>query len=992
MEFKRIHYVFAGLSFFVALFTYMYTMQPSTPYWDCGEFASAAAALQVPHPPGSPLWTILGRFAMMLPTYTDIVARYNFFSVLSSALTILILYLSVVRLIKMWRGEPKSMADAMTTFGGALIAALCYTFTDSFWFNALECEVYAFGSLFIALVPYIMLVWCDHADEEHNEKYMLLAAYVMGLSLGVHQLALLNIFPCFMIIYYRRRSNVTTGTWLGMVAASIVAFFIAFKLVLSWIVEWLGNGGGSAAFVYFLFMATIYGLYWSHKQRRALINVSLWSALLLFLGYSTYYMIMVRAAQEPPMNQWHANDFKTITKFINRDQYGYRPPWPRQVGDQQSDPSNDPTFKNYSGNWDFLWRYQVDHMYNRYLAWNFIGRVSQDQDSGTDWSKTWGIPFFLGLFGIYWHFKRDPKRALTLLAAFIFFGWLTALYQNQQDPQPRERDYFYVGAFYFYAMWVGIGATGIMEWMRGRGTSPVLKEGQKDTEKKEPIPVPVGDGNVGLLGGALAAMVILVPLNQCAGLAGMATGKSFAETSKWHEYSRAHNNIPFEYAYNQLQSCEPNAILFTAGDNDTFPLWCAQDVYGIRRDIRIVNLSLANMSWYIKQLKKDVWNGDGKKMDLPGFSDEVLSAPEESQGGIHYYGDKATPVSVKVAAETMKKFSGDPNAGPGTMNWTYRGEMSRGEGQYIFTVADQIVRSIIEGNIDKRPIYFASAVPASYQIGVSPYLVWEGMAQRISPVQPSAQVPPVNEQSSAEICLKLVNTVHKEYHRGYLLNTFRDKDARWSNADRTNTPPFYCYQRSYEVLAQYYYAKHQFADVKKVLDMLNQALPPERVEYVEGTATEIAQLYKSIGDEAKAKKFSKIAMAKLEEEYQQSLSSNPSMRDLFIQLQYAETLLSLGDVDKAFPILDRLHQNPPDAQMRGNIELRWQQASAMLAEKKGDKKKAVEIYDRLFATFGGSLPGSAYDDEFKLVRIHLDSLKMQLGLLPPPGAHDTASK
>lgn len=976
MQFKRIHYLFAGLSFFVALFTYWYTMQPSTPFWDCGEFASAAAALQVPHPPGSPLWTIVGRIAIMLPTFSDLVARYNFFSVLSSALTIWLLYLTTARLIKIWRGEPKTMADALTTFGGALIAALSYTFTDSFWFNALECEVYAFGSLFIALVPYIMVVWLDHAEEEHNEKYLLLAAYVIGLSLGVHQLALLTIFPAFMLIYYRRRNDkVTIGSWLGMVLASCVAFLIAFEVVLSKIVEWLGAGGLARIFAIALLGGTIYGIYWSQTKRKATLNLSLWSALLIFLGYSTYYMIIVRAAQEPPMNQWHADNFATITKFINRDQYGYRPPWPRQAVDPERGEET-PTFKNYSGNWDFMWRYQIQHMFNRYLGWNFIGRPSQKQDTGVDWTKTLGLPFFLGLFGLYWHFRRDPNRALTLLGAFILFGWMTALYQNQQDPQPRERDYFYVGAFYLYAMWVGIGAVGVMELLRKKkGEQPA------DPEKKLPFEVPTGEGNVGLLGGALAALVIAVPLNQAAGLAGMAQGQSFAQASKWHEYSRAHCNIPFEFAYNTLQSCEPNAILFTAGDNDTFPLWCAQDVYGIRRDVRIINLSLANMSWYIKQLRKDVWNGAGKAITLPGFTDALLNQPDDSQQGVHLEVNNAAPVSVAVNADAMKHFTGDPNAQATTMTWKYRGQFPR-EGQYIYTVADQIVRSVVEGNINTRPIYFAFGVDPEYQTGLDGQLMLEGMCRRVSP---AASMLPyglrINEQAQAEECFKMVKEPVKEFHRGFLVNTFTDPAARWSNDDRTNDAPFYTTQSAYEQLAEYYMAKGRPQDAKKALDALDATVPPTRVTYsIANLAGRMSQIYSAVGDKTMSAKYSHIALASLEEEYNETLkSATLGSRETAVQSQYADALIEAGQIDKAFDIYNRLRSNSQDQQWRGNIELRWMQLSAMIAERKGDKRGALALWDKLFAQFGPSLPRSQYEAEFIRIKEHVDSMHRQLG-------------
>ncbi|HYM19423.1 MAG TPA: DUF2723 domain-containing protein [Candidatus Kapabacteria bacterium] len=997
MQFKRIHYLFAGLSFGVALFTYVYTMQPSIPFWDCGEFAAAAVALQVPHPPGSPLWTIVGRIAMLLPTFTDLVARYNFFSALSSALSILLLYLTTARLIKIWRGSANTMADALTTYGGALIAALTYTFTDSFWFNALECEVYAFGSLFIALVPYIMVLWLDHADEPHNEKYLLLAAYTMGLSLGVHQLALLTIFPSFMLIYYKRRNDkVTVASWLGMVLASSIAFGIAFWIVLSKIVEWLGNPGFSRIFVILLFIGTIYGIWWSQKNRKPTLNLSLWAAALLFLGYSTYYMIIVRAGQEPPMNQHHADTFKVITEFINRDQYGYRPPLPRQAHDPERADDKNPTFTNYSGGWDFFWRYQTDHMFNRYFGWNFIGRPSQKQDAGVDWSKTWGLAFLLGLFGLYWHFKRDPNRALTILGAFILFGWMTAWYQNQQDPQPRERDYFYVGAFYLFAIWVGIGATGVMEFLRARKDRPKADEG----EKRAPLPIPTGEGNLALIGGVLAALVVLVPLNQCCGIAGMITGKSFAETSKWHEYSRRHCDIPLEFAYNTLQSCDKDAILFTAGDNDTFPLWCAQDVYGIRRDVRIVNLSLANMSWYIKQIKKDVWHGEGKGVNLPGFPDEMLAQPDNTPGGVNLDHGQPKMVSVPVTADAMKKFSGDPNATASTMTWKYKGQFSQ-ENESIWTIADQVIRSVVEGNISSRPIYFAAEVGGEYLAGLDQNLMWEGLSQRVSPTAPSLPLSMrVYEKQHAGACFDIVKTPHKEPYRGFMINTFRDPAARWSNDDRTNDAPFFSIERTYEMLAEYYLSKNQPQDAKRALDTLDYYVPPERVTYSVGNLSgRISQIYAAVGDKKMATKYGTFALKGWEDEYNETLTEKTlDERGLYAQTQYADALIGAGQYDKAFSIYNNLRQTNTDKQFAGPIELRWMQLSAMNAERKGDKRTAVSLYDKLFATFGSELPKTQYAQEFALVQMHLDSLHRQLGdsaaHAPPAGAlppaNDTA--
>jgi hypothetical protein len=1046
MSSKRTHYIFAGIAFFVAFFTYFLTMQPSISFWDCGEFAAAAFGLQVGHPPGAPLWALVGRFAMMLPTFTDTVARYNLFSVIASALSILLLYLTTVRLIKLWRGEPRSVVDQLTTYGGGLIAALSYCFTDSFWFNALECEVYAFGSLFISIIPWLMLVWYDHADEEHSEKYLLLVSYVIGLSLGVHQLALLAVFPCFMLIYYKRRQETSIGSWLAMALSACVAFIIAFKLVLSELVELLGGGAietaygiiGAAIVVwiynastkasatkdkgyfgvskrtytqigiaflsryvigaiasgvikpgpnptisklvgYLLIAGTIFGIVYSQREKKALLNLSLWSVFLLFMGYSTYYLYIVRAGQEPPMNQWHADNFATITKFINRDQYGYRPPWPRQVGDQERPHEEDPVFTNYSGNWDFFWKYQTNEMYNRYLMWNYVGRVSQADGAGVDWSKTLGIPLFLGLFGLYWHFKRDPKRALTILGAFILFGWATAWYQNQQDPQPRERDYFYVGAFYLYAMWIGIGATGIMEMMRVRK----LKAGENEDE--ESMPVPTGDGNLALVGGTLLAAFVLVPLNQAIGLTDMIAGKSFEQSSKWREYSRSHNHVPLEYAYNVLQSCEKDAVLFTAGDNDTFPLWCAQDVYGIRRDIRIVNLSLGNMGWYIKQLLKDSW-GVGRKLNLPGFDEKMLADPDDNElRNKHQFRDKSKIEHVQVSAATMQAFSGNPNAPAGVMTWHYRGELQQGQDDFFFLVADELVRSIIEGNINERPIYFAPFVQDQYLVGLRPFIQSEGMSQRVTPIMQSGGGPlgPIKEDVCAQSALNIIDKDHISLtpKRGYFLQTFSDPDARWSNEDRTNYPPFFSMQRTYFGLADNFAREGKIAEANKTLDMMDMKIPPERVVYDDRIVPLISQLYKRLGNEEKAKKYSKYALVELEKAYNETVgNATPSGRDINQAEQYAQALIASGDIEKAQTVLQRLLTVSPDKQSQGLISFRMEQVNAMLTEKKGDKKAALALYDQFFSRYGQAIAnsGAEFAAEFGELHNHVEDLRKQL--------------
>ena len=817
-EFKRVHYITAGVAFLAAFLTYLFTMQPTIPFWDCGEFAAAASALQVPHPPGAPLWTLVGRIAMILPTFSDPAARYNLFSVISSALSILILYLTLVRLIRLWRGYPQNTSDAIITFGGAFIGALAYTWTDSFWFNALECEVYAFGSLFISLVPWLLLVWYDHADEPHNERYLLLIAYVIGVSLGVHQLALLTMFPVFMLVYYRRRENVTATSWLGMVGLSVIAFIIVFVIILSKLVEWSGSGMGvlAVAIIAALIGAILYG----ERKKKPAFAISGWMLMMVFLGYTTYMSVMVRAVQDPPMNENAPSSFKKLSGYINRDQYGSM-----SLGDEfthrrlESQKADHPaTWDDYSSDADFFWRYQTNFMFHRYLGWNFIGRTDDGQGAGVDPLKTWGLPFFLGLFGLYWHFKKDPKRALSLLAMFIIMGYLTDWYQNQQDPQPRERDYFYVGAFYVFAIWVGIGAVGIMEW---------LKERYAGWNKRKM--------EFGLFG-ALAVLLVFGPINQCIGLTGMLSGEPFSKSSKWAEYSRKHNWVPWEYAYNILQSCEPNAILFTYGDNDTFPLWCLQDAYHIRRDVRIVQLQLATMMWNVKQLKKDNdWGA--KAIKLTTFTDSLLKFPDDDvYKSLNW---TPSPVNMPVTVETALWITGDSSASSTLFAWTPK----------FILPSDQVVLDIIRNNLADRPICYSATVPESSRAGLNKYLVYEGMTARVTPFeQPPDQTGlggSVQYTRYAETVFHPALKPDSNARRGLILYTYSDPSAHRSAMDDQYSLG---YRYMFIRLANGYMEKGDLADAGRALDTMEARIPIDMVGLDYPFASMIADIADKAGD------------------------------------------------------------------------------------------------------------------------------------------------
>ncbi|HEX5316736.1 MAG TPA: hypothetical protein VFX22_08800, partial [Candidatus Kapabacteria bacterium] len=493
-----------------------------------------------------------------------------------------------------------------------------------------------------------------------------------------------------------------------------------------------------------------------------------------------------------------------LYEYISRQQYGEAREFPRRNDQQKEDPRNAPTWDEtkYTSSADFWWKYQTDHMYIRYLLWNFIGRAKDVQDAGVDWTHTLGIPFLVGLFGVYWQFRRDPKRALAMLAGFLIMGILTCWYQNQQDAQPRERDYFYVGAFWVYAMWIGIGVTGIMEMLRAglakKQNLPLQDAGPNDRDvlegPKETVPVLRGQGPLGLLGGTLALAVVLIPLNQCLGLAGMSLfGESFHQAAKWGMLSRKHNNVPLEYAYNILQSCGPNAILFTAGDNDTFPLWAIQDMYHVRTDVRIVNLSLGNMGWYVKQLKDEHPFG-AMTVNLPSFTEEQLSHPDETPEGIHMTADVPSMVTVNVSAQGMKQFTGV--AQPYSFSWRFTTQMQdpQDKSKDIYQISDQLIRDIVVNNINDRPIYFAIGLPSSYWDGLDNHGEFDGMVARIVPTQHPAPRQlfdgDLNEPVYKQIAYNVAPTLEEKPYPAMMLNTFRDPEANLGGFDDQAKPSY----------------------------------------------------------------------------------------------------------------------------------------------------------------------------------------------------------
>jgi len=732
MSQKNIHRLTALVVFLIATVTYFITAQPSVSFWDCGEFIASSYSLQVPHPPGTPFFILIGRFLSMIPFAENIAFRVNAISILSSGFTILFLYLSAVKLIENYnKNKYENTLGAVGTYFSAAIGALSLAFADTFWFNAVEAEVYAFSTFYIAFVTWLILLWNEKADNPDNEKYIIMIAYLIGLSIGVHLMSVLAMVPIVMIVMFRKylKDDATTkktafifliqavvtvlialviwGTATGTSAPSpdeykafdlrfvtLIGFFWVVYMGAMWKKVFQKNsfyipimiGGVMLISVYpgfvkyipkliynlsgddFVMNLTVfvaifalvgYLIYWSQKNNKATTNLLAKSALFILLGYSTYSMIIIRANQDTPIN---LNDPKTMSEFhsyMNREQYGDFPTFKRRFS-QESHQTG--IYTNYSSDLDFFWTYQMDHMFNRYLGWNYIGRDSTEQNSGVHFWQLLGIPFLIGLFGIYYQFKRDWKMGSALMAMFIFLGYLTVFYQNQQQPQPRERDYFYVGAFFVYSIWIALGTRGLLDLVASQF-------------KKSKLLNPVYSF-------VMVLILFAVPVTML--------------QANYFTHDRSNNFVPWDYAYNLLQSVEPNAVLFTNGDNDTFPLWYLQDVEGVRRDVRVANLSLLNTPWYIKQLKNTAPYGS-QKVEMSLSDNEINRiGPSRWEPRTMYI-----PVPQSVFAEYGITDTAITNRG--SISWLMNNTTSYSNIKVV-RVQDLVALNIIQSADWKRPV------------------------------------------------------------------------------------------------------------------------------------------------------------------------------------------------------------------------------------------------------------------------------------------------
>lgn len=939
--------IIGSIVFIISLIVLLLTVQCSVSFWDPGEISAASYSLMVPHPPGGPFWLIVGRIFSMIPFASDTGFRINLVSVLSAAFTVLLLYLIVIRIVEHYKSEKYSgFSDRLTTYLSAAIGALALSFCDTFWFNSTESNYFALSTLLFALVVWLMMLWLEKSKTPGNEKYIILMAYIIGIATGVHLMSVLAILTFIGVVVMKRyvtddemykKSGYILLIHLGIILFIAIimwasqtssqpptsAEYHAFDSRFIWIMIGitivyiaifrkevfnknsfyfpiavggfvlaiaypgivklfpsllLAVGGPDAITNLLIFLVILAGLlylvHWSKKNKKSIINLAALCFLFTLIGFTTYSMIIIRANEDTPMNENNPDNFTDLVYYLNRVQYGDFPIFKRRFSDE---PMHRMTYTNYSSDLDFFWNYQMTHMFTRYLLWNFVGRKSTVQDSGVKWSELWGIPFIIGLLGLYSHFKKDWKLAAWFLILFLFMGYLTAFYQNQQQPQPRERDYFYAGAYFVFAVWIALGSKELIE---------LIIEKVKDFRVKT------------ITGYTVAALLILlIPIHML--------------RVNYYTHDRSKNWLPWDLSYNLLQSCKQDAVLFTGGDNDTFPLWYLQYVEGVRRDVRVVCLSLANTSWYLKQLKNSQPYGD-KKVKFQ-MSDTQLDNIQPIRWQPH-------DVSVPVSKEAVQKFDVTDSSVIKSGKITFRVPNTIQFGNVKgLRVQDLAVLDIIKSNSWNRPIYFASTCSNDSYIGLQNYLKLEGLTYRVVPQKSPKNSDYIDVPLLQKECLRPDSsiTISKDYSPGFLFRNLNNKNVFYTDMEDGLIQN---YRNIFVRLAAYYQTSLQDNKMAlRTLNIMEEKIPHEIISMDYRLLYNVGNIYYNAGNYDKFKQIALEVIPSAKANLKNSVYETNSPFNSFSML--TDIYIKLKEYNKAVDILNQLKSYyPNDPGLQKEIE------------------------------------------------------------------------
>ena len=954
--------------FAVSFVVYLLTLEPTTSLWDVGEFIASSYKLQIGHPPGAPLFLLLARIASLFAggDTTKVALMINALSALASAFTILFLFWTITMLTKRMIGRTASLQgnkpekeintlQALTIFGSGIVGSLAYTFSDTFWFSAVEGEVYATSSFFTAFVFWAILKWERIADEKYSNRWLVLIAFFMGLSTGVHLLNLLAIPAIVMVVYFKKYNVTRSGTFRALILSALLLGIMVYMVIPG--IIWLAsrfelvfvNGPGlpyySGILIYLALLAglIIYGLVSTYSKGKVLMNTVILCFTMITIGYSSYAMIMLRSLANPPLDENNPETAFSLLSYLNRDQYGDRPlvygnnfnarlievsngkPFYSPVNGKyeitsydnkykyangfstlfprmwSSDNSHINVYLNWAGlkesnmynplrnasgeivtdesgsirydrsspknspgffsNMRFFLTYQTGHMYLRYFMWNFVGRQNDTQADGGPLYGNWisGIsfidsilvgsqsdlpdtmknvksrntyyflPFLLGLAGLLYQSRNDRKYFWVVMLLFILTGLAIVVYLNQTPLQPRERDYAYAGSFYAFSIWIGLGVA----YLAGS-----LKQKHN---------------NVLITAAIIIVSFILVPLNMAA--------------QNWDDHNRSGRFTARDIAANYLNSCAPNALLFTNGDNDTFPLWYAQEVEGIRTDVRVVNLMLLNMDWYADQMQLKAYESDPLPMSLKpdhyrnGTRDRIyvqnrLNKPVElkeimefvssglpgtkvqaGSGELYSFIPTTTlriPVdsSIVIANGTVSQQDADKIVP--FIEW----ELNEG---FIYK-PELIVLDILACNNWERPVYYAS-LGHDGTLGLEEYMQLEGFVYRLVPIK--SRLATRYEAGKIATDILYDNLMNKlEY------NNINNPDV-YLDDFHVRTLSILRFRTRFIQLAQALLEEGDTARAASVLDRCLELTPEDKVPY-DHTLIQIADLYHFSGRTEKA--------------------------------------------------------------------------------------------------------------------------------------------
>jgi hypothetical protein len=981
MQFKKINNIAGWLICIIACTVYVLTAEAGGSFWDCGEFVSSCFKLQIPHPPGAPLFVLMGRVFIVLFGDNPLTAAkaVNIMNALASGFTILFLFWTIThfarRIANVSTGETVTRAQAWSIIGAGVVGALAYTFSDSFWYSAVEGEVYAMSSFFTAIVFWAILKWENHADEPGADRWIIFIFFMMGLSIGVHLLNLLTI-PAIVMVYYLRRkdtfnyaalrkwflriaivggviafigalimasSESTDNAPMDSTMAGLVIFGVLIAIALLFGVERMNKDrkalyGGMYIFFlvgcaitgivqvgaiqysiklaglfdryfvngfslpffsgftfFFILLAALiwYGLKFASRKGWGYLRLGLWCLSFMLIGYSTYITTMIRSNANPSVDMYNVDNPNSLVGYLGREQYGDFPllygqkftanPVDVKTGGMRYqkardkyieigvdrkylyaaedkmifprvwDPSNDQSHADYYANFlgigrtqqgyerqpnqadnvKFFVAYQNYWMYLRYFLWNFAGKQNDNQGLFTgnvrdgNWitglptdnllygdqsampdslknnkahNTLFALPLILGLIGLFYHFKRRGGDAVITMLLFFFTGFAVVLYLNQPGFQPRERDYAYVGSFYAFAIWIGLGVMKVRDWFAKKMVATTAA----------------------ILATVICTLAVPVLMAQ----------------QEWDDHDRSKKELPRDLAKDYLESCAPNAILFSYGDNDTYPLWYAQEVEGIRQDVRVINFSLLGIDWYINELRYKVNKSD--PIDViwtpdqieGGKRDYVLYRPKAEIPENRYYdlfdvmknyvgSDDPAKMEDRGGGDALNTFPVRKMSVPvdkamvlknGTVNATDSvvSEMRFDIPKQALVKNDLALLNIIAANKWNRPIYFTNS---SADLGFDQYLRRDGLSWRLVPVQ--------NSRVNTDYMMNKALTVFGSGNADKAGVYFDEENRRHLNSIRS----------AYTELAMDLVSKNRLDDAKKVLRKADAMMNPANFPY-----------------------------------------------------------------------------------------------------------------------------------------------------------------